>query len=805
MKFTLSWLRQHLDTDADLDTIVDKLTAIGLEVEGVEDRAAALAPFVVGYVKSAEKHPDADKLQVCVIDTGDGEAQVVCGAPNARAGLKGVFAPEGSTVPGFGPGTAMKLKRATIRGVESRGMLCSDREMGLSDQHEGIIELPDDAPVGQPFAAVMGLDDPIIDVAITPNRQDCLGVRGIARDMAAALPASLKPLDVTLVPGKFPSPIAVRLDFPADAKDACPHFVGRYIRGIKNRPSPQWIQGRLRAVGLRPISALVDVTNLLTLDRARPLHVFDADKLTGAIVPRLATPGEVLDALDGESYTLDGTMTVIADEARALALGGIMGGNYSGCTDGTVNVFVESAWFDPVRTAATGRKLGIDSDARYRFERGVDPDGAVAGMEVATRLIVEFCGGEPSELVIAGTAPDWQKMVELHPGRVRTLGGLDLPEPDITNILQSLGFRVEPVGGVLQVQVPSWRRDIDGEADLVEEVIRIHGYDRIPSVSLGRETAVARPARSPAQRRVAAARRSLAARGLTEAVTWSFMQKDHAALFGGGQPELVLVNPISSDLDAMRPSILPNLISAVGRNVDRGFADVALFEVGPQYQDDRQEGQATIAAGVRRGAFVTRNWAGAARDVDLFDVKADALGALEECGAPVGRLQVTAPGPVWYHPGRSGVLTLGPKNVLASFGELHPRVLRALDVDGPLVGFEVMLDNIAAPKQKATRARPPYHVSDLPAVERDFAFVVDDSVAAEAVVRAARGADKTLITGVQVFDLYQGKGIPEGQKSLAIVVRLEPAEKTMTDEEIDRVSAKVVAAVKAATGATLRG
>jgi phenylalanyl-tRNA synthetase beta chain len=804
MKFTLSWLHEHLDTTADLETITDKLTAIGLELEGVEDPAVALAPFVVGYVKSAEPHPNADKLQVCVVDTGDGISQVVCGAPNARVGMKGVFAPEGSTVPGTGPGNEMKLKRATIRGVESRGMLCSEREMGLSDAHTGIIELPDDAPVGKPFAQVMGLDDPVIDIAITPNRQDCLGVYGIARDLAAALPATLKPLDMTPVPGTFSSPVEVRLDFADADSDACPHFVGRYIRGVKNGPSPQRVQDRLRAVGLRPISALVDVTNLLTLDRARPLHVFDADKLTGAIVPRLARAGESLDALDDGTYQLAPEMTVIADEARALALAGVIGGTYSGCTEETVNVFVESAWFDPIRTASTGRKLGIESDARYRFERGVDPEGAVSGIEAATKLILEFCGGEPSELVVAGEATDWRKTVELRPARVRTLGGLDLGLAEITDILSNLGFATESVGDLLQVRIPSWRRDIDGEADLVEEVARIHGYDKIPSVSLERDTAVSRPARSLAQRRVANARRALAARGLNEAVTWSFLPQDQAALFGGDRPELVLVNPISADLDAMRPSVLPNLITAAGRNVDRGFADTGLFEIGPQYADDTQGGQAMVAAGVRRGDFTTRNWAGDARSVDAFDAKADALAALAECGAPVANLQVSTPGPDWYHPGRSGVLTLGPKNRLAAFGEIHPRVLQALDVTGPLVGFEVYLDAVPPAKAKRSKNRPPYNVSDLPAVERDFAFLVDNSVPANALVRAAQGADKALIAGVGVFDLYEGKGIPDGQKSVAIMVRLQPVEKTLTDEEIERVSAKVVGAVGKATDATLR-
>ncbi len=801
MKFTVGWLREHLDTDATLDQITEKLTAIGLEVEDVSDRAAGLAAFVVGHVVDCRPHPNADKLRLCVVDHGAGKTQVVCGAPNARTGMKGVFAPAGLTV----PGTGLKLKETKIRGEMSAGMLCSEREMGLSDEHEGIIELPDDAVIGQPFAAAMGLDDPVIDIAITPNRQDCLGVHGVARDLAAAGLGRLKPLDAAPVPGAFESPVGLRLALPAVAEDACPLFVGRYIRGVKNGPSPRWLQDRLLAIGLRPISALVDMTNFITFDLGRPLHVLDADKLAGGIHVRLTRNGETIAALNGKDYTLDDQVTAIADDDGILAMGGIVGGEPSSCTETTTNVFIEAALFDPLRTAATGRRYNIDSDARYRFERGVDPAAVHSGMEAATRLVMDLCGGEPSELVVAGAVPEWRRSVSFRPTRVRDLAGLDLAKDESLAILERLGFGMERSGGTWKVSVPSWRRDVEGEADLVEDVARIKGYDAIPTVALPRESVVTRPALSPAQARVGTVKRALAARGLDEAVTWSFLPARHAELFGGGQDALRLANPISADLDVMRPSALPNLIAAAGRNADRGFADAGLFEVGPQYADDSPSGQAVVAAGLRIGCTCPRHWGAERRAVDAYDAKADALAALAACGAPVDKVQVTDDTAPWFHPGRSGTLRLGPKTLLARFGEVHPRVLRAMGVDGPVVAFEVFLDEVPKPRVQASRNRAPLGGSDYPAVGRDFAFVLDDAVAADRIVRAAFSADKVLVTGVDIFDVFSGEAIGVGKKSVAISVRLQPVDRTLTDAEIDAVSEKIVAAVSKATGAALRG
>ena len=800
MKFTLGWLKQHLETDADLERITDTLTMIGLELEEVSDRSAELAAFTVARVIRAEAHPNADKLKVCLVETAEGEVQVVCGAPNARTGMMGVFAPAGTTI----PGTGLYLKSTKIRGVESNGMLCSEREMGLSDEHTGIIELAEDAEVGAPFAALAGLDDPVIDVGVTPNRPDCLGVRGIARDLAAAGVGALKPLDVSAVAGQFASPIDVHLDFPPEAADACPMFVGRYLRGVQNGPSPKWLSDKLLAIGLRPISTLVDITNYVTCDLGRPLHVFDADKVAGDLRVHLARAGDRMLALDGKEYEIDAEVCAISDDTAVLSLGGIMGGEASGCTAATQNVFVEAALFDPLRTAASGRRLAILSDARFRFERGVDPDFVVTGMQIATRLIMRLCGGEPSELVVAGAVPEWRRSITLRPGRVRSLAGVDVPEATMVGILGRLGFEPAALDGVYDVAVPPWRSDIRGESDLVEEITRIHGFDKIPSVPLPRASTVARPTLTAAQKRVRAARRTLAARGMVEAVTNSFLARRHAELFGGGSAELALANPISAELDQMRPSILPNLIAAAGRNMDRGSNDLALFEVGPQYADDTPQGQATVAAGMRRGRTGSRHWAAPPRAVDAFDAKADALAVLAAAAAPVRRLQVGPGAPDWYHPGRSGAIRLGPNNVLAWFGELHPAVLDALDVAGPLVGFELYLDNIPTPRGKAATTRPPLDVSDLQAVERDFAFVIDAEVAAEQVVRAARGADKQLIADVQVFDVYQGERLGTGRKSIAIAVRLEPRQRTLTDADIEAVAAKIVAQVGKATGGTLR-
>jgi len=800
MKFTLSWLKEHLETDAPLERIVETLTMLGLEVEGVSDRAKGLEPLVVGHVLKAERHPNADKLQVCLVDVGGGDPiTVVCGAPNARTGLKSAYAPSGTYI----PAKNLTLEKREVRGVVSDGMLCSAWELGLSEDHEGIVELPEDAPVGTRFVDLMGLADPVIDVSLTPDRADCAGVRGIARDLAAAGLGTLKPLaKAEPVPGRFPNPVRVHIDLPAEAANACPLFLGRLIRGVRNGPSPRWLQDKLTAIGLRPISALVDITNFLTMDVARPLHVFDADKLNGHLTVRLARDGETLAALNGKTYTLDPSVTVIADEGGVESLGGIVGGEATGCTEATTSVYIEAALFDPLRTAQTGRRLGIESDARYRFERGLDPAFVATGMEYATRLILELCGGEASEVFVAGQAPEWRRTYTLRHDRVATLGGMDVPLAEQVRILRDLGCEVTE-GDPLRVVPPSWRADIHGEADLVEEVMRVAGFDHLPAVPLPRTAAVTKPALNATQRRAAAVRRALADRGLHEAVTWSFMSSDLAARFAQVDPGLKLLNPIASDLDVMRPSILPNLIQAAGRNADRGYADATLFELGPQYDSPEPDGQKQVAAGVRAGMAQPRHWAGGARPVDAYDAKADALAALEAAGAPVQNLQVTTDAPDWYHPGRSGTLRLGP-TVLAWFGETHPEVLDRLGAKGPVVQFEVFLDRVPAPKKKAGTAKPLLRLSPFQPVERDFAFLVDAGVEADRLVKAVRGADKTLIRDVSVFDVYQGPGIEPGKKSVALAVTLQPVEKTLTDAEIEAVGQKVVAAVVKATGGSLR-
>ena len=800
MKFTLSWLKTHLDTGADAKTIGEALTSIGLEVEGITDHAAKLAPFTVAYVVEAKPHPNADKLRVCIVDTGHERLQVVCGAPNARTGMKGVFAASGTTI----PGTGLHLKKSVIRGEESNGMLCSEREMGLSDEHDGIIELPAEAPLGRPFAAVMGLDDPIFELSVTPNRADCLGVSGIARDLAAKGLGHLETPAPKTVPGRFNSPLGVRLEFPKGKEEACPLFIGRYIRGVRNGPSPKWLQDRLRSVGLRPISALVDVTNFLTLDLNRPVHVFDADRINGDhLWLKLGRGGQSFAALNGKSYTLDDEMTTIGDESGVLSIAGLMGGAASGCQENTTNVFVEIALFDPKRTAATGRKLALESDARYRFERGVDPAFAHAGMEATTRLILDLCGGEPSEPVVAGAEPAWRRAIPFRHSRLQSLGGLDLPEADSRGILAALGFEIEGAGEQQRIVPPSWRGDVEGEADIVEEVLRIKGLDAVPAISLKRATAEPRPAFDAPQRRVRLARRALAARGLNEAITWSFMPGERAAPFGGVPDSLRLANPISADLDVMRPSVLPNLLAAAARNAARGQKAVALFEIGPQYRDDTPAGQRMVAAGIRAAGALPRHWQGKPRDADAFDAKADALGAITALGGPSGSLQTSADAPPWYHPGRSGCLKLGA-TMIAAFGELHPSVLGAFDLDGPVAAFELFLDTLPPPKERVGRAKPTLKVSEFQAVERDFAFILDRGVAADAVAKAVRGADRTLISDVQVFDLYEGQGLEAGTKSLAISVRLEPFDRTLTDSEIEAVAKKVVQVVEKTTGGRLR-
>ncbi|MGQ7790988.1 phenylalanine--tRNA ligase subunit beta [Faunimonas sp. B44] len=801
MKFTLSWLKDHLETEASAEEIAEALTHIGLELESLTNPAEALRPFVIARVLEARQHPNADRLRVCMVETGAGvPVQVVCGAPNARTGMIGVFAPPGTYV----PGTGVDLKVGTIRGVESNGMLVSERELQLSDAHEGIIELGADAPVGRSYASWMGLDDPVIDVGVTPNRPDALGVYGIARDLAAKGMGRLKPLNRAPVEGSFASPISVDLRFEDPTNTPCPLFVGRYFRGVTNGPSPAWMQKRLRAIGLRPISALVDITNYVTHGYGRPLHVFDADKVAGTVHARLAQDGETIEALDGRTYTLDGTMTVIADDNGPEGIAGIMGGERTGCTGTTRNVFLEAAYFDPIRTATTGRKLGIHSDARYRFERGVDPAFVETGAEIATRLILEICGGEASDLVVAGAAPIRSRSYRLRMDRVRSLAGVDIPAGEQLDILRALGFTIAGTDAEIVAEVPSWRPDIDGEADLVEEIVRIHGLDRIESVPLPRLTTVTGRSITQAQRRRFMAARALAARGFNEAVTWSFLPKAQAELFGGGQHALELANPISSELSDMRPSLLPNLVAAAARNMARGFGDLMLFEGGQAYGGDRPEDERVNVSGIRCGATGPRHWSAQPRPVDVYDAKADALAVLAAAGAPLDKLQVVAEGPSWYHPGRVGSFMLGPKNRLATFGELHPRVLDAMDVAGPLVAFEVDLDAIPLPKATKT-ARPALAASDLQAVRRDFAFLVDESVAADRLLRAARSADKTLVQDAAVFDVFAGPALGEGRKSVAIEVTLQPRERTLTDEEIDKVSAAIVAAVEKATGGQLRG
>jgi len=798
MKFTLSWLKQHLDTSATLDEICDKLTAIGLEVEGVADRGAALKPFTVAQVIAAEKHPQADRLKVCVVDTGAARIQVVCGAPNARAGLKTVLAQPGDIMPDSGEA----LKKGVIRGVESQGMLCAADELCLGEESAGILELPADAPVGANYAAYAGLNDPVIEINLTPNRGDCAGVRGIARDLAAAGLGTLKPLAEPVVKSSFVAPIKLRLDFAEPSP--CPLFTGILLRNIKNRPSPEWLQRQLRAIGLRPISALVDITNYLTFDQARPLHVFDAAKIKGDLWVRSAKGGESFAALNGKSYTAEAGMTLIGDDSGALSLAGIMGGATTSCDADTTAVFIESALFDPARTARTGRALQLTSDARYRFERGVDPASTLPGLLTAAQLVMEFCGDamtEISEVVVAGAVPNTAQVIAYDPQKCLKLIGVDVPVAEQTRILTALGFGVEGAA-MLSVRVPSWRPDIEGAADLAEEIIRIKGFAHIPATSLPRPDSVTLAALDRTGRQANAALRALAAQGLMEAVTWSFMPSGIAAQFGAVDDALRLVNPISADLDVMRPNILGNLIMAAKRNADRGFADVGLFEVGPVYRDATPEGQSLVACALRSGA-TPRHWATPSRPVDAFDAKADALAALTAAGAPVASLQTVAEAPAWYHPGRSGSLKLGPA-VLAVFGELHPALLAACGAEGPMVGCEIFVAAIPQPRSGGT-AKPLLKLETLQAVTRDFAFVVDRAVAADKLVKAARGADKTLIRDVTVFDVYEGERMGADKKSIALSVTLQPAERSLTDAEIESLATRITAAVAKATGATLRG
>lgn len=792
MKFTLSWLKSHLDTDASADEIALRLTELGLELESLEDPAPALAGFIVGHVLEADKHPNADRLKLCKVDIGARQLQIVCGAPNARAGLKVVLALPGVVIPISGE----ILKAGQVRGVESHGMMCSWRELKLGEDHDGIIELPEQSPVGARLIDVLPMD-PLFDISVTPNRADCLSVRGVARDLAASGLGSLKPLTIPAIARSGAEPRKVRLE-PCGS----PFFAGRVISGIKNGESPDWLKKRLTSIGLKPISVLVDITNFFTFDLGRPLHVFDDSTLAGELVVRPAREGESLVALNGKTLTLDPAMTVIADDRSVQSIGGVMGGMATGVSPATTSVFLEAALFAPSSIAATGRVLALESDARYRFERGVDPDFVLPALDLATQMILDLCGGVASAPVVAGQLPQAKPLASFRPARVLQLSGVTIPPDAMKQSLIALGCHVDDSAPVWQVGLPSWRVDLNFEHDLVEEVLRLNGFDAIPAVSMSRP-AIQRPALTPAQRRITWLRRCLAARGMAEAVTWSFLPEARARLFGGGQAELMVANPISRDLNCLRPSLLPNLLAALARNQDRGFKDVALFEIGPQFKGDQPADQQAMAAGLRAGQSVPRNWSGSTRPVDLFDVKADALAAIAAAGGPVESLQVTKGAPSWYHPGRSGSLTLGNRP-LGWFGEIHPAILAEFGLDLPTMGFELALDVMPALKPKPSKARPAFRPPALQAIERDFAFVVDSDVAADLVVRAARNADKAMISAVSLFDLYEGSHVGAGKKSLAIQVTLQPTEKSLTDAEIEAIAGKIIEAVIKASGGVLR-
>jgi len=807
MKFTLSWLKEHLETDATLDEICARLTMIGLEVEEVDDKAA-FKPFVIAKVLSAEKHPQADRLKVLMVDTGSGAPiQVVCGAPNARAGLVGAFAAPGTYVPGID----VTLAIGNIRGVESRGMMCSEKELEISDSHDGIIDLSEDAPVGTSFAAYAGLDDPMIEINLTPNRPDCTGVYGIARDLAASGLGTLKPRGTPsfAIEGETTTELKIDLD---DTR-LCPGFALRLVRGVKNGPSPKWMQQRLLAIGLRPISALVDITNYMTFDQGRPMHVFDAAKVKGNLVVRRATDGETVLALDEREYKLNPSNVVISDDNGVESIGGIMGGEHSGCDENTTDVLIESALWDPMNIAKTGRSLGIITDARYRFERGADPEYMVPGLERTTELVLACCGGTAAKARVEGYKGYDAKVVDFPLSEVKRLTGLEVSSDESKSILAKLGFSVSGSGERISVAVPSWRPDVDGKADLVEEIMRIHGVDNIKPQPLESHNAVNGKILTTLQIRTRTAKRALASRGMLEAVTWSFISEDQAKLFGGGSNALKLANPIASDMSDMRPSLLPGLLSAAQRNADKGYGDVAIFEVSGTYESDTPEGQRRVAGGIRRGTATLsgagRMWSNAAKGggkpVDVFDAKADALAVIEACGLPMGNIQIEQGGPAWYHPGRSGTIKMGPKVVLGYFGEFHPKTLEALDVSGALAGFEVYIDAMPEPKKKATRTKAALELSPFQAVKRDFAFVVDKSVEAGAIVRAAIGADRKLVTGVNVFDIFEGASLGEGKKSIAIEVQIQPAERTLTDEDFEALTQKIVANVTKSTGGVLRG
>ena len=797
MKFTLSWLKEHLETDASLSEIVDAMTLAGLEVEEVHNPADELAAFSIAKVKTAEKHPDADKLKVCTVDTRDGEMQIVCGAPNARAGMTVAYAPMGAYIPGAD--FSLDKKPRKIRGVDSSGMMCSARELNMGEEHDGIMDLDSSLEMGTPLADAIGLNDPVIDFEVTPNRPDWLGVDGIARDLAAVGLGKLITPAVPKIKGTFPCPQKIEIDAPT----ACPTFAGRVVRGVKNGPSPKWLQEKLTAIGLRPISALVDITNYMSYDRDRPLHVYDMAKLSGPIRARMGK-SETFTALDDKEYSVSEDDCAIADDSGVLGLGGIMGGTSSGCTESTTDVFIESAYFDPLTIRKTAKRLGLNSDAKYRFERGVDSGFVLGGLDMATQLILDICGGEPSEIEMAGEIMPAPQDIAFNPELTARLTGLNLKESAVETILNGLGFDVKSKGKTWTVGVPSFRRDAREGADLVEDIARIHGFHNLEALSLPPLPGRREPTATLTQNRTRLARRALAGRGLSEAITWAFVLQDHAKVFGGGADDMRLDNPISAELNCMRPSALIHLLLAGQRNSDKGYGGSALFELGGTYHSQEPDGQKMSLAGVRF-VITERHWKGAS-EVDALTAKADALAALAAMGAAVDNLQLSKPGGAYWHPGRSGRLQMGPKNILADFGELHPRALKALGIEGRVTAFEIWPESLPAPRKKKSggKAKSALTLSELMPVHRDFAFIAPNTVAAGDILKAARGADKQLITGAELFDIYEGKGVEEGHRSLAIDVTLSPKDATLTDKEIEAVSERIIAQV-AKAGGVLRG
>lgn len=803
MKFSLNWLKRHLKTDHSVEALAEKLTDLGLEVDGIENAADTLRDFKVAHIVSAEKHPDADKLQVCQVDVGEKETlTVVCGAPNARKDLKVVFAAPGVTIPSNG----LVLKIAKVRGVESHGMLCSGEELGLRDDLDGIMELPADAPVGKGLVDYLTLDDPVVEISLTPNRGDCLGVRGIARDLAAAGMGTLIPQESAKLKETFKSPVSVRLDFSKDTASACPHFTGRYIRGVKNGPSPQWLQNLMQSVGLKSISALVDVTNFFSQDTCRPLHVFDADTITNnEVIVRLAKTGETVDALDEETYTLRDEMTVIADPKKIISIGGVMGSLGTGCTMETTNVFLEAAYFDPIRIAKTARKLNILSDARYRFERGIDPQSTRPGIDLAAQMIVELCGGEVSELVEAGTPLENAHTITLPLGKIQNLTGVTVESKDAENILTTLGCTItKKTTEALTVETPSWRHDLKIPEDLVEEVLRVKGFHEIPATPLPEFDQHTFAPLDLAQQRLSNVRHLLAQRGMMEAVSWSMVDQKVAKLFGGGVDDLRITNPITEDLEWMRPSTLPQLLLGLQRNLKRGLRPVNLFEVGPVYHNAAPEGQETVAGGVRCGTLNESHWTNETRPYDLFDAKSDAFALLEACGVNTEKVQLKDDAvPTWMHPYRTAKICQGPKRVLGYFGELHPAVLKTFGIKSPVMAFEIFVDRPALPKVKDAN-KGKLTLSQFQSVERDLAFIVDQDLPAGQLVDIARKAGQPLIGDIHVFDAYMGENVDEGKKSLAIRFSFHPQGATLTESEINTLFNGMIQAIEKGTGGVLR-